>query len=1197
MTSGVRERGDTADLTSEPEFEAIYGQYHQFVRNTLRKHYVDPAELDDVTQEVFIVLLRRVDEVSRKRSFAAWLYELARRVAANHHRGSARRRRKHAELAVEEFASADVAPDPEDQCSRREAWGFIRDFLESLDEEACAVFVMSEIEGLRGAEIASRLGLSLPMTYARIRSVRARFGSAVSERRGAFALVATWGSPFRVAVTAMRIGWRLGLALSVLAMALVLLLAYRLIGDGAAESEPSIEIAAPHGADDDDRTGGNAWSAAVGRSDRDVTSLLRAALHGVVRDPASRPVAGAMVCAVTRSDEVSTSVQRQARCTTSRGDGRYELEGLHAVAYHVSASAAGHRPALYSNPKAPRSIGEEVRLRPGEIRSGVDIVLKAGGMSVRGVVKDLAGGPIAGAMVRVQEGAALHASEPFAGCVSDDEGAFECWSTPGEIVLFATAEDYTEVWERTVAPARAHELVLTPESVLVGRVVFAGTTAPIPNARITARVNDRLRRAVGQTTSDDDGSFRLPGLEPGAYKVEATTPELYGESAATVHLGLAETSAPILVEAHSAFFVQGKVVVDESEPCPSGRVELRDDERDAGASANIHPDGSVFLRALQPGEYLVSVLCDGYVSGEDYPTIAVTGSSVDDLVWRVSPGLTIRGEVLHADGSPVRGVRVLAQVKGSSSDPRAPTTTSFGHATNDDGAFEVSGLRPGTYVLKPVGTDLPPAQVEPEVQLEAHRDLDGVRIELAPTGTGTIVGNVHDDRGEPVVGAWVFAVGDKAGAARGQTNETGSFELSRVPPGSPRVFVKDRPPPGQTDEEASTRVSLRPGETVHSDLVVAARTGRIRGRVHDADGAPVSDAFVDVQKESHEAGRARRTMTWRERWRDPILTDVDGSFELDELDDGTYTLRAYRKGGGEGVLEGVVVGATVTVEIATPGVIEGFVAVKGGAPPERFSVRATDEATGVEHVDSFFHTDGQWSLSEVPAGIYQLEVEASAGTATGAVELAEGEQKTGVRLELIETVTVRGKLVDLETGAPVPGMRVRIATRSGVVSFGGPTSEDKKEISDMGGHFEIDRAPTGSVRLSVAAVGNSDYPRTMVPITIAEGTSTQELEPIRLVRDRLGSAERRGTVGLELSPRAPGEAVEERRLVVASVEPGGPSDTAGVVEGDEIFEVDGHDVRGANAYLFELLTAAPPAQVLDLTLGDERTVAVRLGAP
>jgi hypothetical protein len=60
------------------------------------------------------------------------------------------------------------------------------------------------------------------------------------------------------------------------------------------------------------------------------------------------------------------------------------------------------------------------------------------------------------------------------------------------------------------------------------------------------------------------------------------------------------------------------------------------------------------------------------------------------------------------------------------------------------------------------------------------------------------------------------------------------------------------------------------------------------------------------------------------RWgwdRKPVLSDQDGNFELGE---GQYIVRAYREGGGEGLLEHVAAGSTgVLLTIGDTGQIAG----------------------------------------------------------------------------------------------------------------------------------------------------------------------------------------------------------------------------------------------------------------------------------
>ena len=68
----------------------------------------------------------------------------------------------------------------------------LRAFLDSLDEDKCAVFVLAEIEGCSGPEIAARLDVNLNTVYARLRAARRRFDTAVEERRQRAAVASAW---------------------------------------------------------------------------------------------------------------------------------------------------------------------------------------------------------------------------------------------------------------------------------------------------------------------------------------------------------------------------------------------------------------------------------------------------------------------------------------------------------------------------------------------------------------------------------------------------------------------------------------------------------------------------------------------------------------------------------------------------------------------------------------------------------------------------------------------------------------------------------------------------------------------------------------------------------------------------------------------------------------------------------------------
>lgn len=99
--------------------------------------------------------------------------------------------------------------------------------------------------------------------------------------------------------------------------------------------------------------GGTAPAVLAGEGKRKPELLLdlrvaeRATIAGTVRDPRGAPVAGAQVCAFSRSNWLAPSETRRPNCTRSERDGHYRIEGLLPVRQWVTASAPGYAPGVY----------------------------------------------------------------------------------------------------------------------------------------------------------------------------------------------------------------------------------------------------------------------------------------------------------------------------------------------------------------------------------------------------------------------------------------------------------------------------------------------------------------------------------------------------------------------------------------------------------------------------------------------------------------------------------------------------------------------------------------------------------------------------------------------------------------------------------------------------------------------------------
>lgn len=941
---------------------------------------------------------------------------------------------------------------------------------------------------------------------------------------------------------------------------------------------------------------------------QDSTAVLlqsdKATISGTVRDPQGQGIANATVCAWANQQELRGAGDQRPRCVTSEHDGHYRIAGLWPVATVISASAPEFIPARFSERVDDRR-QHQLRLRAGQERSGIDLTLERGGERVRGVVKDISGGVIEGALVNASD-RSWNSNDGYAIAWTDEAGQFELWAKPGDISLQAMAEGYADAETKAVVPTQLAEIFMTPESVITGVVVHAESGDPVAGASVQASAADFFARSFGMAVSDEQGRFRIAGLKPGIYDLTAVTDSLYGEADEQIHLGLGE-SAELIVRAHPSFALRGRIVIAETgEPCPEGSVHLVGDDTERYVSTE--GEGTILMRALLPGEYSVGVRCEGYLAADDYPPIVIGDAPLEPVEWQVHAGLAIRGIVVDSGGDPIGKAGVYARPKPKpGDDPRAQLSEAVNAQTESDGNFELAGLLAGSYELHAWAQDYPQLREPVTVEIAEGKDVEDVRVVMP--ATGSLEGIVRDESGEPVAGATVSAnLVDAWGRTQVRTGDDGRFRMERVQIGQQRVtaetawFEQMRTPGTGDDDLQGELVEVTDGGTAQVELVVERRAGIIRGRVLDSDGGPVADAFVDAVRMSDSAAAnsswARVSMRWG--WdRQPVLSDHDGSFELRELADGNYMIRAYREGGGEAVLEGVAVGSSDAVlTIAETGRVAGKVTLASGGAPDRFTVKLRDRSTGLDRSDDFFRTAGKFSLRELPPGKYEVTVSAREGSAQTEVVLESGQAVDDLVIELSNKVTVKGRLVDADTRAPIPGMRVSVQARSGMYMFGPDQPGERRNVSDAEGRFEVEDAPAGKVEL-VIMPRNFDYKKYMWTqrfVTLPSEPAVQDLGDIEMIAARLDTMqEKAGDLGFKTKSNEPGTEPEDAFFEVAVIRPGGPAEGSGLEVGDRILEVDGRGVSGLDSHRYRTLTRAPPGTVIELTIEGGKQVKIELG--
>ncbi len=125
-------------------------------------------DAEDIVQEIFIQVYRKIDQFRGDAAFSSWLYRIATNVTLSTLR---RRKRSSRELPAEEILTQEG--HSETQTSR-----LLRPFLEeaivSLPPKARMAFVLHDIQGFQHQEIAKMLNCSVGTSKSQLHKARAQ---------------------------------------------------------------------------------------------------------------------------------------------------------------------------------------------------------------------------------------------------------------------------------------------------------------------------------------------------------------------------------------------------------------------------------------------------------------------------------------------------------------------------------------------------------------------------------------------------------------------------------------------------------------------------------------------------------------------------------------------------------------------------------------------------------------------------------------------------------------------------------------------------------------------------------------------------------------------------------------------------------------------------------------------------------------
>jgi RNA polymerase sigma-70 factor, ECF subfamily len=152
------------------DFDAIYERWFDEVARWVRALGGPAADRDDLVQDVFLIVYRRLPDFDGS-NVAGWLYQIARRKVRDYRRL----------LWVKEVFSKSVpvserlclhGSDPADSYEAKEKSRVLERLLGQLGADQRAAFVLFEIEGHSGEEIARIQGVPINTVWARIYKAR-----------------------------------------------------------------------------------------------------------------------------------------------------------------------------------------------------------------------------------------------------------------------------------------------------------------------------------------------------------------------------------------------------------------------------------------------------------------------------------------------------------------------------------------------------------------------------------------------------------------------------------------------------------------------------------------------------------------------------------------------------------------------------------------------------------------------------------------------------------------------------------------------------------------------------------------------------------------------------------------------------------------------------------------------------------------
>ena len=166
-------------------FEQLYERYRTRIWSYVGGILHDADRAEDVSQEVFISVLRRLRDTERPIAFKPWVYQIARNACIDEFRRAQRSHEVPFDQAGETESRADdlfsITPGPDVAVESKQQLDDLRGAFRGVSELHHRILVLRELEGLSYSEIGTRLGMSRPVVESTLFRARRRLAEEYEE--------------------------------------------------------------------------------------------------------------------------------------------------------------------------------------------------------------------------------------------------------------------------------------------------------------------------------------------------------------------------------------------------------------------------------------------------------------------------------------------------------------------------------------------------------------------------------------------------------------------------------------------------------------------------------------------------------------------------------------------------------------------------------------------------------------------------------------------------------------------------------------------------------------------------------------------------------------------------------------------------------------------------------------------------------